>query len=89
MSTELLNSFDVLSINDKRNQIINELVLIHELIKVHEKLVNINPITSIKNYNINSDKELTEAEMLTFLYENIYNVEQELITLLKLLENKF
>ena len=86
MSNELLNSFDVLDINTKRNQISDELIIIHELIKKYEEMKHITPITKVKNYDTNSDSDMTEAEMLTFLYEDIYNIQQELITLLNSLE---
>lgn len=86
MSTELLNSFDVLDVNTKRNQISDELIIIHELIKKYEEMKNITPITKVKNYDTNNDRDMTEAEMLTFLYEDIYNIQQELITLLNSLE---
>lgn len=86
MSNELLNSFDVLDINTKRNQISDELIIIHELIKKYEEMKHIIPITKVKNYDTNSDSDMTEAEMLTFLYEDIYNIQQELITLLNSLE---
>lgn len=87
MSVELLNSFDVLDVNTKRNQISDELIIIHELIKKYEETKNITPITKVKNYDTNNDGDMTEAEMLTFLYEDIYNIQQELITLLSSLAN--
>lgn len=86
MNTELLNSFDVLDINTKRNQISDELIIIHELIKKYEELKHITPIIEVKNYDTNNDRDMTEAEMLTFLYEDIYNIQQELITLLNAIE---
>lgn len=87
MSQELLNSFDMLDINTKRNQISDELIIIHELIKKYEEIKNITPITKVKNYDTTNDKELNEAEILTFFYEDIYNIQQELITLLSSIEN--
>lgn len=86
MGEELKYAFDVLDINTKRNQISNELMIIHELIKNYELKRNITPITKIKNYDSVNDADLTENEMLTFLYEDIYNIEQELITLLKIVD---
>lgn len=80
------NAYSMLSINDKRNQISNELIIIHELIKKYEELKGISPITKVKNYDIVNDKDLDENEMLTFLYEDIYNIQQELITLLNSLK---
>lgn len=86
MSVEMLNSFDVLDINTKRNQISYELMIIHKLITEYENVNGIKSITKVKNYDSNNDKDMTEAEMLTFLYEDIYNIEQELITLLSALK---
>lgn len=82
MSEEVKRAFDILDINTKRNQISDELVIIYELIKRFENTKNINPITNVKNYDSIKDANLSETEMLTFLYEDIYNIQQELISLL-------
>ena len=87
MEIDLLNKFDVLDINNKRNRISDELILMHELIKKYENTYGITPITSVKNYDPVIHKNLREAEMLTFLYEDIYNVQQELISLLSYIDN--
>lgn len=87
MEIDLLNKFDVLDINNKRNRISDELILMHELIKKYENIYGITPITSIKNYDPVTHKNLREAEMLTFLYEDIYNIQQELISLLSYIDN--
>ncbi len=49
-------------------------------------LKGINPITQVKNYDIVNDKNLNEDEILTFFYEDVYNIQQELITLLNVVE---
>ena len=82
MSEEMKLAFDKLDINTKRNQISDELLIIYELIKKFENAKNINPITQVKNYDIIKDSDLTESEILTFFYEDIYNIQQELISLL-------
>lgn len=84
MSEELKSAFDILDINTKRKQINNELLIIYELIKKYEEGKGITPIVNVKNYDISKDDTLNEAEMLTFLYEDIYNIEQELITVLNI-----
>lgn len=86
MSETMLTAFDKLDINMKRNQISNELLIINELITKYEKIKNIIPISKVKNYNLNNDEILNESQMLTFLYEDIFNIQQELITLLSSLE---
>lgn len=88
MGNDLLNKFDVLDINTKRNQISDELIIIYELIKKYEELNGIEPITKVKNYDTINDSNLKESEILTFFYEDIYNIQQELITLLSCIENK-
>lgn len=84
MRSEFIESFDKLDINTKRNQISTELLIMYELIKKYEASKNIAPITSVKNYNMITDANLKESEMLTFFYEDIYNLEQELISLLSI-----
>lgn len=82
MSEETKLAFDKLDINTKRNQISDELLIIYELIKKFQNAKNINPITQVKNYDSIKDANLTESEILTFFYEDIYNIQQELISLL-------
>ena len=82
MSEEFRNAFDKLSINEKRNQISDELLIIGELIKNIENKYNIQSILNVKNYDTNKNNELTETEMLSFIYEDIYNIQRELITVL-------
>ncbi len=86
MSEEMKNAYIQLDINDKRNQLSDELLIIFELIKGYENAKGINPITQVKNYDIANDKNLNEDEILTFFYEDVYNIQQELITLLNVVE---
>ena len=86
MSEEMKNAYRQLDINDKRNQLSDELLIIFELIKSYENTKGINPITQVKNYDIVNDKNLNEDEILTFFYEDVYNIQQELITLLNVVE---
>ena len=88
MNEELKKNFDILDINTKRNQISDELLIIGELIKNFELQYNVQPISTIKNYDSVNDKDLSESETLTFLYEDIYNIQQELITLLTAISQK-
>lgn len=86
MSEEMKNAYMQLDINDKRNQLSDELLIIFELIKRYENAKGINPVTQVKNYDIVNDKNLNEDEILTFFYEDVYNIQQELITLLNVVE---
>lgn len=86
MSEEMKNAYMQLDINNKRNQLSDELLIIFELIKRYENAKGINPITQVKNYDTVNDKNLNEDEILTFFYEDVYNIQQELITLLNVVE---
>jgi len=82
MSEEFKKAFDKLSVNEKRNQISDELLIIAELIKNIENKYNVQSILSVKNYDTSQNKELTESQMLSFIYEDVYNIQRELITVL-------
>lgn len=84
MNEEFKNAFNSLSVNEKRNQISNELLIIGELIKIMEQNIGITSILTIKNYDSISDSTLSEGEMLDFIYEDIYNIQRELITILSI-----
>lgn len=85
MNNKLLETFNELSINDKRDKISNELIVIGSLINYIEKNYNIDNHLKIKNYNLSKDINKNESEILTFLYEDIYNIEREIITITKLI----
>lgn len=84
MTDEFKNAFKNLSINEKRNQISNEMLVISELIKNYENNVGISSILDVKNYDLVKDANLSENEMLDFIYENIYNIQREIITILSI-----
>lgn len=80
MTEDFKQAFSNLSIDEKRNRISNELIIIAELIKLKEESLSLPSVLDVKNYASNSS--MTETEMLDFLYEDIYNIQKELMTLL-------
>lgn len=84
MNDKFKFAFDNLTVDEKRNQISNELIIIGELMKKIEDIYGLNNTINIKNYDIGKDNELTETEMLSYLYEDIYNIQKELITVLNI-----
>lgn len=78
MTEEFKKAFSNLSVDEKRNQISNELIIISELIKLKEESLKLPSVLSVKDYASNSN--MTESEMLDFIYEDIYNIQKELIT---------
>ncbi len=81
------SSFSRLNTIEKRNQINNELLFISSLIKMKEEQLKLPSILNVKNYDSNKQSKLTENDMLDFLYEDIYSIKRELITLLSV-ENR-
>ena len=84
----LIKRFAELEKEQKRNQINIELEIIGELINKTEQAFNIPNSLNIKNYDSSKGNKLTEDEMLTFLYEDVFNIERELITLLTFISNR-
>ena len=74
MTEEFKKAFSNLSVDEKRNQISNELIIISELIKLKEESLKLPSVLSVKDYASNSN--MTESEMLDFLYEDIYNIQK-------------
>ena len=79
MNNELKKAFSNLSLEEKRNQISNELILISEIIKSKEQEIKLPSMLKVKDYV--SGEQISESQMLDFLYEDIYNIQKELITL--------
>lgn len=85
MNDELKTAFRSLNIQSKRNQIYNELLIIENIIKENEKIINIESdlITLLDNVNEN----ISESEFLDSIYISIFNVQQELLTLISAYKN--
>ena len=79
---DLMAKYSDLDLDQKRNQINIELEIIGELIKKVEAVYNIPVSLNVKNYDIAKEKKMSEDEMLSFFYEDVFNIERELITLL-------
>lgn len=85
ISIKLKNAFKDLEIEDKKNKISDELIFIGELIKKLETYYEIEPNFQIKNYDINS--KLSEEETLSFLYEDIFEIQKQLLTIITNIQN--
>lgn len=83
----VLDAFNQLDTNNKRNKISDELMAIGELINNIEKYSGIETNLKIKNYNQNNDLNMTEDEILTFFYEDIFNIENEIFILYTIISN--
>lgn len=84
MSTyeEMMNLYDKLNINDKRNEFSSLLGKTDEIINILLRMENLQNELQVKNYDSSSDSEFKESDMLTFFYEDLWNIKNKLLMLL-------
>ena len=84
MSTNLKETFKELDVNDKKNVISRELILIGEFVKKMKDRYGLETDFDIKNYDVNI--EMSEDDYLLFIYEDIFEIEKQLISVLSRME---
>lgn len=84
MSPNLKDTFKELDINDKKNVISRELILIGEFVKKMKDHYGLDADFDIKNYDVNT--EMSEDDYLLFIYEDIFEIEKQLISVLSRME---
>ena len=85
---KLLELYNKLDLNDKRNELNS---LANKTGKLIDMILNLEGYASevpVKNYNKNSHKDLEEGEMLSFIYEDLWNLKNQLILLLAVVRDK-
>ena len=80
ISINLKNAFNNLDIEDKRNKISDELLFIGELIKKIQQFNGLEYDFQIKNYD--SNMNINEQDMLNFLYEDIFEIQRQLLLII-------
>lgn len=79
---QMMKIYSSLSLNDKRNEFSSLLAKTNELINILLKYDQIESDLSIKNYNSSLDSKLTEDEMFTFFYADLWNIKNKLLSLI-------
>lgn len=85
---DMMLLYSKLDINDKRNEFSSLLEKTNELISEILKMEQILSDTKIKNYDTNKNSNLTEDEIFTFFYEDLWNIKNRLLALLILNSSK-
>jgi hypothetical protein len=85
---DMMLLYSKLDINDKRNEFSSLLEKTNELISEILKIEEIENDTKIKNYDANKNSNLTEDEIFTFFYEDLWNIKNRLLALLILNSSK-
>ena len=85
---KMMELYKELSINEKRNEFSSLLEKTNQLITELLRVEQIENDLSIKNYNALDDANMTEDEIFTFFYEDLWNVKNRLLTFLILKSSK-
>jgi len=79
ISLKLLNAYEKLALDDKRNKLSDELLVIEQLLKKIQYKNDISPNFTIKNYK--SGSKMNEDEFLAFIYDDVFEIQKQLILL--------
>ena len=85
VNRNFLNSYDNLDLDDKKNKLSDELLVIQELLRIIESKYNLTPNFKIKNYE--SGSTMNENEYLSFIYEDIFEIQKQLILITDKINN--
>lgn len=86
ISLKLKEAYNNLDLDDKRNKLSNELLLMEGLIKNIQTKYKLVPDFEIKNYE--SGSNMNEEEFLSFIYEDIFEIQKQLILLVDKINTK-
>ena len=90
MNPEFKNAFHELSLDDKRNQLNNEMESTFRMLQILKQTLGI-PIDGedqIRNYHMANDASLTESEMLDHIYFDFYTIEKNILDIAQTIIDK-
>lgn len=85
ISLKLKEAYNNLDLDDKRNKLNNELLVIEELLKNLQNKCGLVPNFTIKNYELGSN--INEEEFLLHMYDNVFEIQKQLILLIDKFNN--
>lgn len=86
ISLKLKEAYNNLDLDDKRNKLSNELLVMEELLKNVQNRCGLVSNFEIKNYE--SGSNMTEDEFLSFIYEDVFEIQKQLILLTDKINNR-
>ena len=87
LSPNLKDAFNELDVNDKKNLISRELIFIGGLVKKIKDHYGLDSYFEIKNYDVKSN--MNETDSLTFIYEDIFELERQLMLILSRMDRNW
>lgn len=85
ISIQLKKAYDNLDLDDKKNKLSDELLMIEQLLKAIEKKYGLVSDFKIKNYR--SGSNMNEDEFISFIYEDIFEIQKQLILITDKINN--
>ena len=77
ISLKLKEAYNNLDLDDKRNKLSNELLVMEELLKNIQNKCGLVSNFKIKNYE--SSSNINEEEFLSFIYDDLFEIQKQLI----------
>ena len=77
ISLNLKEAYNNLDLDDKRNKLSDELLIMEELLKNIQNKCGLVPKFRIKNYE--SGSNINEEEFLSFIYDDLFEIQKQLI----------
>ena len=77
VSLKLKEAYNNLDLDDKRNKLSNELLVMEELLKNIQNKCGLVSNFKIKNYE--SGSNINEEEFLSFIYDDLFEIQKQLI----------
>ena len=77
ISLKLKEAYNNLDLDDKRNKLSDELLVMEELLKNIQNKCGLVPNFKIKNYG--SGSIINEEEFLSFIYDDLFEIRKQLI----------
>ena len=80
MREDFVNAFRQLSLDDKRNQLNNEMATTFRVLNILKQNMGM-PLNedNIRNYHIADDANLNESQMLDYIYFDFYKIQRSLL----------
>lgn len=80
MREDFVNAFRQLSLDDKRNQLNNEMATTFRVLNILKQNIGM-PLNDdqIRNYHIADDAGLSESQMLDYIYFDFYRIQRSLL----------
>ena len=80
ISLNLKEAYNNLDLDDKRNKLSDELLIMEELLKNSQNKWGLVPNFRIKNYE--SGLNINEEEFLSFIYDDLFEIQKQLILII-------